>query len=469
MGTTVEVPTLADLKDLDIERLDFGSDYQDCALIASFFERSCHSVPTEAATFAPLTRQLQNTKMFSQTAQKTLGSYLQAPEQPAGAATDPTLALQGFKVGSATTATYGSDFGDQMLDWLKNCIPCQLRILSYLEMHPNLDLLAAFKTDIKEKLKMLMDLVNSLRNFDVYGDLCELLKLLNFMCIPDLQRIITALMALLLLQVPNLDGLVAFLQSLVSFIFAPIFMGLTSLLDQLGLLVVNPLQCIIDAIDEQARKLGAQGLGGAKEKADEAIQGLNNGLNQIKSQLLEAKQILQQKIEFYINQVRKMIPQINFGNSAYLGFSFKKLQIVRIVGLVVAIIGMLSKGLSICSNQGKSPEKSELDNFFDTYLNPNQPFTMFIDDSGGLHIEEKIPGLDGVAHPPNENEDTPFFGKTLDFEPDEAISDPELSEAILETSNVITKKVDVVVQCSIRTTSEDADLVNQWIEELNKS
>jgi hypothetical protein len=466
VSTEVKVPSLADLKDVDVERLNFGTDYQDCSLIASFFERCCHSIPTEAASFAPLTRQLQGTKNFANTAQKTLSSYIRAPGENPGAAVNPALALQALKIGDTTTATYGSDFGNQLLDWLKNCIPCQLRIVSYLELHPNLDLLGAFKTDIKEKLKMLMDLVNSLKNFDIYSDICELLKLLNFMCIPDLQRIITALMALLILQVPNLDGIVAFLQSLVSFIFAPIFMGLTSLLDQLGLLVVNPLQCIIDAIDEQMQKLNYQSESLAK--AQESLDSFTNGLSMIKSQIIEAKQLLQQKIEFYINQVRKMIPQINFGNSSYLHLSFKKLQIVRMIGVVVGIIAMLSKGLSVCSNQGKSPEKSELDNFFNTYLNPNQPFIIFVDDTGNLQIQEKTGGLEEIASPSNENKKTPFFGKTINFDAEKTVKDPELRQAILETSNVVTKKADVVVQCNIRTTSEDASLVNQWIEELNK-
>jgi hypothetical protein len=165
--------TLEDLKKVDEERISIGTDYQDCALIAQAFEKACHSTPTEAAALAPLNRLLENTQAFAKHTQNSLQTYLTVPEPEAsssGTAAQTDANLQALNIGSTTLATQGNDqFGSILLDKLKECIPCSLRIISYMELHPNLDLIGTLKLDILNRLKLLRNLAEQLKDLSVYG------------------------------------------------------------------------------------------------------------------------------------------------------------------------------------------------------------------------------------------------------------------------------------------------------------
>jgi hypothetical protein len=317
------------------------------------------------------------------------------------------------------------------------------------------------KSDILERLKFLRQLAEQLTDLSVYGDLCDLMKLLSFMCIPDLQRIIALLMALLILQVPNLDGIIAMLQSLISPVFAPVLMGLTGLLDQFNVLVVSPIDCVIDAIEEQMQKLGLEIDPATKEQ----IATLSNGLAFLNNQLTEAKQLIQAKVDFYVNQVKKLVGDLSFGDASYLNFAFKKLEIVRMIGFVAGIIRALTAGQLACSSDGKTPQKSELDDFFNNFLNPNQPFDMYIDEEGALHIDEKIKD---AVNPPEEELPLPNFSNVVQFQGEDVVETPSpVSDIVLETANILSKPTEVVLRCNVRATLDDAQMVNTWIEELN--
>lgn len=450
------------------DRTSIGTDYQDCALIAQTFERMCHSTPNEAATYATLSRSVQNTKQMSLTIRDSLSSYIRSPktdtEDRLGEEATSDNALQALSVGTQSTGTLsGEGFGDDVLDWLKDCIPCQLRVISHLELFPRLDLLGALETNLKEKLKQLMDLGRSLTSFNEYSDLCELLKLLNFMCIPDLQRLIVLLMALMILEVGQLDALIGFLQGLISPIFAPILMGLTSLLDQLEQLVVAPVQCIIDAINEQMDKLGMQ-----KIPPPDFSQ-VTSGFQELNAQVIEAKQLIQTKVDFYTNQVKKLLGEISFGDGAYLQISFKKIKIIRLVALIVGLISALTRGQIICKEQGKDPEKAAMDSFFSTFLNPNQPFELYIDDNGDIQVQEKMDGFADVVQPANQAEPLSNIGNVFQFDGADLVSLPaDVYVAVAETASILTQPAKITVRCNIKTTAEDTDQINKWMQELDQ-
>jgi hypothetical protein len=442
-----------DYSKLDPEKIDLGTCGQTCALICQTYERGAHNTYKESAVFATLNRILENSNTFAQSAQESLTGYIRQPAQSVGdtqsSGTDaPSEAsLQGVKIGGTDVSTAGDAFGKSLMDWMKNCIPCQGRLLALLELHPHVDLLGALEADLKARLGMLLELGNLLSNMDIYGDFCSLLSLLNFMCIPDLQRLIAMFVALLANQAFELDGLIGILQGLIAPMFAPILMAITSLLDQFSLTVLSPVDCIINAIDEQLRKIDYE----IAQGANEAVGSLKGGLAEMKKNIEEAKTFIKQKLQFYIDQVKAMLGELGFGDIAYLKASLKKLILIRMIGFIIAVIAAISKGQAACS-PGKSPETSELDNFFNNFLNPNSTFNLWVDPDGNIRVDEKTP----LSNDPN----------MLTFEGDDLLN-TELAQQISQTAAALTQPVAAKIPCKLEVQTADVDKVNRWMSELD--
>lgn len=443
---------------------DLGSSMQDCSLITSLFERGAHSTQSEAAVFATFNRSLENTRSISQAMVSSLTSYLKSPRDMAAetAATVP----EGVSVGSGSSGTsaatdqylqglnlrdneevaLGNSFGSTVLDKMKECIPCLDRITAYLELKPNIDLLAALQVDVLARLQFLNGLGDLLKDLNVYGDLCDLLGLLSFMCISDLQALIAMLMALLILDIPKFDGMIGLLQGLIFPIFAPILSAITSLLDQFSLTVMSPIDCIIDAINEQLQKLNYE------LDPNSPLHEVKGGIAELNKMVLEAKDTIQEKLTLYIENLKNLLGELNFGGSAYLMLSVKKLKIIRMVAFIAAIIRALSKGTLSCSSQGQTPEESELEQFFNNYLNPNSPFDMWLDQDGAIHIDEKVP---------EQAETLSTFNNVFSFSGEDLIN---------TTATSLVKPASAIIPCRlVATTTEDAQKINQWIAEINEA
>jgi hypothetical protein len=476
-----------DINNINPEKLDLGTCPQDCSLITQTYERGAHSTYTETAVFATFSRGLENSRTFAGLAQETLSGYIREPVESAGQSNQQAEQLlgnagvsrtqenyQGIKLGEFDISTLGSSFGQSFMDWMRDCIPCNMRVVALLELKPNIDLLATLENDLLARLAMLTELGNILSNLDIYGDYCEFLKTLNFMCVPDLQRIIALLMALLANQSIELDGLIGFLQSLVAPIFAPLMLGITSLLDQFSLLVVNPMDCIIDAINEQLQKTKFQVTLSNNDGSSETISGgggsvtsgISSGLEELVSNIQEGKQYIQDKLQFYIDQLKSMFDELGGGDTAYLKVSFKKLTILRLVSFISAIIASIAKGQSVCSN-GKSPEKSALDNFFDNFLNPNIGFQITVDDQGNLNIAEKDNNIAQIIQSPTGSESIPGIANSLTID-GATMLNTTLLDQIQTTEQILTQPVKVKIPCKLEVTKDNADLVNKWVSELNQ-
>jgi len=472
-----------DLNGIDPDRLDFGTRTQDCALIASTYERAAHSTPSESAVFATLSRTVQNNKKFAEYAAINVGSYLQAPSQSVsqaqqqaqkfasslpesqGVSAQTDHGKQSLDMGTQQATTLGgNDFGSALVDWAKDCIPCGFRIQAFLELHPHVDLLGALEGFVKSSLKLVSDITDLLSNFDAFGSLCELLDLLSFMCVPDLQRIIATLMALFMLEVPTLDGLIGMLQAIIAPLFAPILMAITSLLDQFSLLVTNPLQCIIDSINQQMEKLGVKApelkldtssVEEGKKTIENATKDLSNAMQQLSAQLQEATFKIKEKLNFYIDQVKAMLGEFGVGDSAYIQAKLKILKIIRMVSFVTAIIIAISQGHAAC-NPEREPELNDIDNFFNTYLNPNSAYSIRVD-NGELVVTEKDPNFDNAIGSLSETENV------IKFEGEDLLL-PELKKV----ADNLVNPIRVALPCKMQLQISQVDQTNQWIKELSK-
>ena len=458
-----------DITNIDPDRLSMGIGVQDCSLIASTFERGAHSTPTEAAVFATFSRNIQNKKQFANAAADSLSSYLKSPAESAASTLSKSQALsanftptgtnatggqtlQGLNLGDQQTTTFGQSFGSHLLDSAKNCIPCDLRLIAFLELHPDLDLLKTLEDFIKNSLSFINSLLDMLNNFDQFGDFCSLLNMLSFMCIQDLQRIIATLMALFLLKAPKLDSAIGFLQSLIAPMFAPLLMSITSLLDQFTKLVTDPLKCVVDAIDAALRTRSF--IDGPPGNPNSQIGG---GLVMLRNQIAEAILVIKNKVAFYVNQVKAMMGELGAGDTAYLQGKMQALTLIRMIAFVAAIISALSKGQSACS-PGKTPEQSELDNFFKNFLTPQTPFNVWIDPDGNIHADEKTP-----VNSPTDLSPLSSNGNVVQFK-----GEPLVDPAVIQQITVkLTEAIHIPVPCKLETSTTDLEKLNSWIGILN--
>lgn len=500
-----------DISSIDPSSVDLGSEAADCAVIAQAFERAAHSTPSEAAVFAPLYRMLTNNTVFSTAAISALNGFIKQPEESAAEATQQAANLatkagieanptemddgtrtqidnimRSLNLDEKSIPTHGGSFGKNMMDWVKDCIPCGLRLTSFLELNPAVDLLKTLEADLKNRLANLTNILGLLKHmFD--GDICELMNLLSFMCVPDLQRIIAILMALMLLEIPELDGLIGLLQGLIAPIFSPILTSINALLDQFIQLILNPIECVIDALMQQMKKLEVNAsisigsktykakdkpkvaqnmMQDAKEEVERARKeisefatGLQQSVQELTKRLQDAVDKIKEKADFYIKELNALLGELNLGDASYLRFSMKKLKTVKLINFVVALIKAKAQGHTACSGTGKIPEISEIDSFFNNYLNPNSSFNLWVDDDGNIHADEKTGDMD----PSLLSKD----GNMFQFEGEGPLN-PDLAQAITETKKALSEAAHVVMPCRFETQVDDAQRVNQWIEELNK-
>lgn len=415
---------------------------QDCNLIVSAFERGAAHDTSEASVHAPLSRTVQNGKNFAIGTQKILSSYKTL--KPTSSDT------QGIQLDNQfiTVPTNGSILSKAV----KHCIPCLLRPLSSIDLNIGKELLDALKADAKRRLNILNKISDLFSNVDTYGDYCQMVSFLNFMCVPDLQRMVAILASLLTGLASDLVNLNGLLQALIAPFFTPVLLSIQTLLNQFVQLVLSPLNCIITSIQENIRKLNIASITGDQtltntSKALTAVQQkssleanqiqgrVRSGLVELGNMLDEGNQFLRKKLNFYFNQLDKILKSSGVNGVNMLASSNKKLVIIRLINLIRAVIKVHNQGTNLCA--GMQPAPTELDNFFSTFISPTSPFNISVDPDGSLRLEEKPsknvkPAISVVAQ------------KLIPFSP-----------------------VSKVFRCQFATTPEDVDKVNNWIAQLN--
>lgn len=160
------------------------------------------------------------------------------------------------------------DFGTYSWEQLKKCKPCEWSKIK--EEFQNFDWKGEFNKvfkDMKDVLKKWWDSVGarlsdfmemfSADAYEKYIDLCAFLKFLfEWVCLPDLYKILGALSALLLDICTFLDGFgLDMIFGLLFPLFLPSLQGLIDVLEKFLLICLKPLDCIIDAIMQAMAKL----------------------------------------------------------------------------------------------------------------------------------------------------------------------------------------------------------------------
>lgn len=264
-----------------------ATQFADCQTIIKTFERAAAYCPTEESVYAMLTVPLQNMRTSagafveqseldlntsSPTSAKTKA---QGPlEQNTNIGTnfdkateDDDSIIQNLKGLDAVQAVQDAfSIGDiavpglnQKIDeieaanWYKDCINCDIRLASLEEMkqqvfingfgNPFLEALQAMYQQMLAQIESMKELFNG----DPYADLCIFIKWLKeFVCIPDLARIIAVLMALLSKMAFDFGGVVGILLSLVAPLIQPFLTNLVNTLQDYIFLILKPIECIIN-------------------------------------------------------------------------------------------------------------------------------------------------------------------------------------------------------------------------------
>lgn len=142
------------------------------------------------------------------------------------------------------------------------CIPCGQRLNMLGELNPakfldmGKDYIMNWINWLTQQLQQLMQLTKIFTGAEEYIDLCALIKWMSdFICIPDLQRMLSVLMALMSRVSFELGGIIDIILGLIAPLLAPILSGFVDLLQSYILLIVRPIECIIDSLQDIIRKL----------------------------------------------------------------------------------------------------------------------------------------------------------------------------------------------------------------------
>lgn len=261
---------------------------QDCLSIIKKFERAAAFAPTEESVFAMMSIPLQNMRIHSQsfinqmnnsealsTPQATTQTIQQqaAPNIVAPQAVSPNMSnLDKADENQDFFARIGQNFfpdtgniNDLGGVFNSECIPCGFRLdtmgqlvaISFQSPFQGIsEFIKFWEQWLIVYLQQINEMINMFGNMDKYVDLCALIKFLNdFVCIPDLQRMLSALMANMNRTSFQFGSVLDFLISLVAPLLTPFLSAIVEQLQKYILMVIKPLECIIDSIQAIIAKL----------------------------------------------------------------------------------------------------------------------------------------------------------------------------------------------------------------------
>ncbi len=544
---------------------------QDCMTIARAFEKGANHAMTEESVFAVMTPRLSTMRSMAKATKKMMA-----------------------KKSKDKNALDLSNTSAKEIDLLKECFPCKFRIDFKGKMNvasllnpasivgtakeallssaqANILALKAFYVKALNEINSIMDMF---RNLDKYVDLCAFKKFFSeFVCIPDLQRIIALLTAFLMKLAIELNGIFSLVISLFAPLLLPFLTPLVDTLTQFILAAIKPIECIIDNLQKMMTKLdynalfqnidamqislgpkttkkqekggnvklpvnapptGDQGrsiqfslnplgkavahaenqkvvdaqneldalqeaslridgsdqaagdenrkqitaakqkvaekqadrdlsaIGKANQKIEEKFQSYKGALVSMLSMLRRAAAEIEAYIRKVLDELTKLIMSFFGGGASAITLLFDKLQIVQLIALVVAIIKAL-KNKPKCEDEGQETE------IFLNQLNPSEGFTMFTDEDGTVHIQEKDDGIKRAIE-----DVAKVFGVPAGGDPNEKLKslvkftgNDTLDSSISRAVDAMTVPLRVKFRCPLQTSVANAETVNKWIKELN--
>jgi hypothetical protein len=239
--------------------------FQDCQMIVKAYEKGCHASMTEASVFAPFTAQMDFIRIQSKTisGQMDRNNKVSSGQDSSDFESSLSSLMKSEDIelpeNDEEVSDILSDVGEGILDTLKDCIPCISRINFEEELdigNPLDAIYTMLEAWLNKALSQIKNLIDMFDNLDKYVDICALIKFFtDFVCIPDLAKILAVLAALMMDLSFELNIAIDLALSLVAPLFIPFFTNLFDMLMKYVLLILKPIECIIDSIQDMMGKL----------------------------------------------------------------------------------------------------------------------------------------------------------------------------------------------------------------------
>lgn len=244
-----------------------STELQDCQTIAKTFEKGCNHSLTEESVFAMMTPQLSTMRSTSAAVSRIASDNLSKSSLNSQTNEEQATVAIGNVNSDNKSDNFFSSIGDNFVPgtdslggiFNSECIPCGFRINFTEELNIKFavdsfwDRLEAM---LAQMINQIQQLINMFKNLDKYIDLCAFLKFLkDFVCIPDLQKILGLLAAFMMKLALQLDLSFDLVLSLIAPLFMPFFSGLVEQLNKYLLMIIRPINCIIDSIQNILSKL----------------------------------------------------------------------------------------------------------------------------------------------------------------------------------------------------------------------
>lgn len=421
--------------DLSITPGEISSvEFQDCMNIIQAFEKAAHYSATEESAIVVLAHPIQSSKYWAKANHEILSGRLLNTTLLHEAVNSLEVASNS-PIESSLSKLKGSDFSNALKLIRDECIPCDVRVKFALEHLPSKSRLDMYSEDIRMRLETLANLDSALKDVSLYRDLCSLLKILAFMCPQDLQRMISVLMASMFKINLDMAGAFSAIVSLIMPIVMPVISGVINLLDQFEVLVLNPIDCVLDLLQVQNNSL---------EQLTGVGTGVGVGLAELSKSLIEGRDYTSSKLNFYVEVIKKAMTDTTGDTNAAIRLAGEKVKVVRLISLVISILNLRKKGSKLC--EGENPTTSELSNFFSNFLNPNSFIQFTVDQTGNITVGEPQDPIFQIEEP-NKG------AKILNYEPDSLLAMP----------------AQMTFKCAFHTSGTDIAKVNSWIEDLNRA
>jgi hypothetical protein len=451
---------------------------QDLVNIISAYTKGANAQDTEQSVYAVLTPETIDSKTFAENVIDQLNSY---NERRTNAADAPSFTFAGLEVQNTAVSIADADsVGEALTIAAADCIPCEDRILALLNLNPLDDLMDLLNNDLSRRYQVLFSLLDLLNNVDIFNDICELLRQLNFFCVPDLQRIAFLLTLLLHKYKDKLDLTISLPEALIGNLFAPFLSGLNALLDQYVQMIIAPIECIIDELNFQLQKLDiTEGIAEAEQQLgvnkdnprnpegsipdiSDPLKGaivnpLQSALFSLTDYLKQGKSYIDSSLSFVRDQLLKLLDTSFINTDIKMAAAQNKLHLLRLISLVVSIINATKAGELDCGDLEDIDASKKLQTFLKNYITPNSTIRFNFDESK-QEITVQSPAIDGKQSTniaeiiQNSNQDLPLTSGSR-------IVDGQL---VRQEANILIKN------CLRDVAEQDVAKVQEWISEFEK-
>ncbi len=402
----------------------------DLSLIITTFEKAMNSSNVEDAVLVPFRRSISSFAGIPRTTIETISS-LPAFQPSVGEGDiagmprrESSLNDDDERREEELSPSEDADNQDKWIDkakeWFSDCVPCDFRSLSKYDPNFLESIKGEWNASFKKIEASLDNFENNLLNSEtVFSSLCDIASQLKPHCIPDLKKIVWLLNFLLSKLNKEFEVNLNIFDSLITSILSPIINAMIGNLDLVDSLALAPIRCVIDQIDltireltvnltkpaiqippvlvnlrnrvedqqQRAETLRQETI--ASSRINQSTQKVSGFLNQVNNQfdfdiLKNYIQVGTQYIENYkswlINLFQDLIGQEVDNWNEKIGLSGKKLDLIRLVGVINSMIKASKDGAFVCGPEEDGLTKDEFRTLVDSYVNPNTPLEISIED-----------------------------------------------------------------------------------------